>query len=525
MHCKSLTTLILVSFLIVSCLPVVISYNISSNDIIYVDDDGGADFTKIQDAIDYANEGDTIFVYNGLYNEEILINKNDLSIIGEDRENTIIKGVETDDGIVINLYNGNTPVINVKINEFTISHYGNSEEERAVNINGDSNTISECIIKPEYSWEVYEIFTFGVYINGYGNTIKNNNISNNVIGIYIEDYDSGNHTISYNTFIKNICSIYSDRTDGNSIIGNEILNGLTGIKIEVGHNNTYENNYIFSNEYDGLNLDVSYDSNIINNTLLSNGKYGYGISQYFGINNIISRNNISGNNNGMEIFESRYNIISDNIINSNINNGLIISFCSDITIKNNKMSFNSNDGVTFRFFSENITVSNNEIVSNKNGINMTFGISNNNIFANTIDSNKDYGLILKYWSDNNKISVNKIENNRYGIYLLECNNNEIYHNNFDNNDYNAISEIGGNIWDDAVKGNYWADYEEKYPNARKKLNGVWNIPYEIPNNNKDRFPLVKPYGKTKSKLFVNNVLVDFFQEYPLLWKVLERVLS
>ena len=149
MHCKSLTTLILVSFLIVSCLPVVISYNISSNDIIYVDDDGGADFTKIQDAIDYANEGDTIFVYNGLYNEEILINKNDLSIIGEDRENTIIKGVETDDGIVINLYNGNTPVINVKINEFTISHYGNSEEERAVNINGDSNTISECIIKPE----------------------------------------------------------------------------------------------------------------------------------------------------------------------------------------------------------------------------------------------------------------------------------------------------------------------------------------------------------------------------------------
>lgn len=33
----------------------------------YVDDDGGADFSKIQDAINNANQGDTIIVRVGTY--------------------------------------------------------------------------------------------------------------------------------------------------------------------------------------------------------------------------------------------------------------------------------------------------------------------------------------------------------------------------------------------------------------------------------------------------------------------------
>ncbi|MCW3141394.1 MAG: hypothetical protein DRP27_05155 [Thermotogae bacterium] len=36
----------------------------ASGKIWYVDDCGGADFTKIQDAINVANENDTIYVYN-----------------------------------------------------------------------------------------------------------------------------------------------------------------------------------------------------------------------------------------------------------------------------------------------------------------------------------------------------------------------------------------------------------------------------------------------------------------------------
>ena len=87
----TLTTLVLVSFLIISSLPVVISSNSVSNRTIYVDDDGGADYKRIQDAIDNASEGDTVFVYSGTYFEDVKINTS-IVLQGEDKERTIIHG-------------------------------------------------------------------------------------------------------------------------------------------------------------------------------------------------------------------------------------------------------------------------------------------------------------------------------------------------------------------------------------------------------------------------------------------------
>ncbi|GAG71625.1 unnamed protein product [marine sediment metagenome] len=42
---------------------------------IHVDDDGDKNFTNIQDAIESANNGDTIYVFSGIYYEQILIDK------------------------------------------------------------------------------------------------------------------------------------------------------------------------------------------------------------------------------------------------------------------------------------------------------------------------------------------------------------------------------------------------------------------------------------------------------------------
>jgi len=41
----------------------------------YVDDSGGADFTKIRDAVSAAGDGDTIIVRDGWYYETIVVNK------------------------------------------------------------------------------------------------------------------------------------------------------------------------------------------------------------------------------------------------------------------------------------------------------------------------------------------------------------------------------------------------------------------------------------------------------------------
>ena len=40
-----------------------------------VDDSGGADSTRIQDAINNASAGDTILVYSGIYYENVVVDK------------------------------------------------------------------------------------------------------------------------------------------------------------------------------------------------------------------------------------------------------------------------------------------------------------------------------------------------------------------------------------------------------------------------------------------------------------------
>lgn len=56
-----------------------------------VDDDGGEDFASIQEAIDAASSGDTIRVYEGIYEENVVVDKN-INIIGNGSEKTEVRG-------------------------------------------------------------------------------------------------------------------------------------------------------------------------------------------------------------------------------------------------------------------------------------------------------------------------------------------------------------------------------------------------------------------------------------------------
>ncbi|MCX6664402.1 MAG: pectinesterase family protein [Euryarchaeota archaeon] len=93
---KCLVVGIILSFL-VTCLVPVAAQNIgktslptSSGNWLYVGGSGPGNYTKIQDAIDNTSDGDTVFVYSGTYNESIVINKNQLTLIGQDKNTTII---------------------------------------------------------------------------------------------------------------------------------------------------------------------------------------------------------------------------------------------------------------------------------------------------------------------------------------------------------------------------------------------------------------------------------------------------
>jgi hypothetical protein len=75
------------------------------------------DYSTIQEAVDAANSGDTIFVRAGTYNETVVIRKDGLTLTGEDQSTTVIDGGA-----------GNVPTVlvvsaeNVEVNGFTLQN-------------------------------------------------------------------------------------------------------------------------------------------------------------------------------------------------------------------------------------------------------------------------------------------------------------------------------------------------------------------------------------------------------------------
>ena len=87
--------------------------------------------------------------------------------------------------------------------------------------------------------------------------------------------------------------------------------------------------------------------------------------------------------------------------------------------------------------------------------------------------------------------------------------NVIYLNNYIKNNYNVFYSDSTNIWNSEEKityihngttyerylGNYWDDYEEKYPDAEETdATGIWDTPYVIDiDSDKDNYPLIEPF--------------------------------
>jgi parallel beta-helix repeat protein len=228
----------------------------------YVDDGGGADFTRIQDAVIAASSGDTIYVYSGTYYENVIVNKNNLTLVGENMYSTVIDANWMGDAVLISA--NNTRVVG-----FTIQNSGWGSLESGVRVESAS-----------------------------GNSISQNILVNNHAGILLR-YSSDNE-VTNNT---------------------AILNGYGGITLLSSSNNIVANNTASFNEY-GISLSKdlygSSYSNIVTGNIASYNEYGISL-WYTSDDNSITCNNVSNNNYGIFFFDSSFNqIFHNNFIDNTV---------------------------------------------------------------------------------------------------------------------------------------------------------------------------------------------------------------
>ncbi|EMR75118.1 nitrous oxidase accessory protein [Thermoplasmatales archaeon SCGC AB-540-F20] len=159
----------------------------------------------IQDLIDNASVGDTIYVPSGMYYENIIINKS-ISLIGEDKNTTIIDGGGSGDIVRITAYW-------VTISGFTIQYSGDGWNNAGITIRSEYNSITDNIIKNN--------------VNGINLMDSNINITSNTIS------DNKEYGISSEGLYTN-----------NIIMGNNITNNKYGIALSGIYNKALENNFI-----------------------------------------------------------------------------------------------------------------------------------------------------------------------------------------------------------------------------------------------------------------------------------------
>lgn len=225
---------------------------------LYVGGSGPGNYTSIQNAIDNASSGDTVFVYTGIYYEHITINKL-INLIGEDRDNTIIDGGGS--GRVIYSYGSD-----VTIKEFTVQNGSNSagtSKNSCIEVLARDNTICDINIKNSY----YGIHLFASEYCVIDNVTVSNAIQD---GIYIEY--SHYITIKNNTIQSCYNGIYLESSKNNIINNNDVFNNEIGIYLHrLSDSNIFSENNICQNSNFGIYIDESntnefYHNNFINNT-------------------------------------------------------------------------------------------------------------------------------------------------------------------------------------------------------------------------------------------------------------------
>jgi len=249
------------------------SQSLTMGNILYVGGSGPNNYTKIQDAIDNASDGDTVFVYSGFYFESITIEKS-IMLIGEDKNETVVEGKNLS-GYLVRVKDSD----GITIRGFTFNNSYNG----IYMINSDFSNITDCII---FSSNVSKV-DYGIYCETSKHIIINNNEILNFSYCGIGFARCSNCLVTHNTIMN--CALYAYGTGVfNKYTYNTITNTTNAVVIDdffsLIEGNTIKNNVR------GILLIEGFGNKIVRNNFISNSYYNAVIETQFLIKTLLGFN-------------------------------------------------------------------------------------------------------------------------------------------------------------------------------------------------------------------------------------------
>ncbi len=463
---------------------------------LYVGGGGPGNYTTIQGAIDDASPGSTVFVFNGTYYENIMVNRT-LNLVGEDMNTTTIDGGNSED-VIHAIANW------VNISGFTVRDGGFWPQDAGIDLRNSNNSL-----------------------------VTNIKVTESFVGIHV--YESHGTTITDTIALDNAFSIYAERSDNVTIANNTIQDDSRGISLFLSDNSNIVGNSI-SSEREAIELVLSVEAFLANNTMVNSGiDIRGGNLDHWNTHTIDTSNTVNGkpvrywkdtiggvvpSDTGQVILAKCAYVVVENLNVSNASTGILLGYSLKNSIVNNTAVSNSIYGIQLYRSERNVIVGNNFSRNYNAGVRL--GYSTRNIIEhNTLLSNYERGILL-FQSSSNNVSFNNITNssrgisiidysrnlvtsnmlflNRdYGIYLNRSNWNRIYHNVFLSNAQQAFDNRNSNQWDNGYPsgGNYWSDYagiDERRGPAQdvNGSDGIGDTPYVIDADSQDRYPMISP---------------------------------
>jgi hypothetical protein len=219
-----------------------------------VDDDGPADFHMIQEAINAATPGDTVFAYNGTYHECLTVNKT-LRLLGEgaDRTTVVSEPINTN---TVNITANNVTLSGFKITTGFDWTYPPPMGIIIVEVYGSYIELTKNILNSSYA---------GLGLSGSHNTVMNNSILYCLRGIYVA---SPNSCISCNIVDASTCMWVGDGSS--TVIAGNHIGGINGLILEPGALDVTIVDNTIETSFCSVRLFNTYGARIYHNNFIRN---------------------------------------------------------------------------------------------------------------------------------------------------------------------------------------------------------------------------------------------------------------